>query len=186
MSATSRDGDRGPTSARSAGRCSARRDPLFSSGVIYDLLTRADPYRALSPAFARAFAYLLEADHATIPDGKHLVDGERVFAIYQGYVPKPVVQGRWESHMRYADIQVMLSGTERMGFIDLDRVPYEAPFDATKDLGFHLGKLSIGQSVIVTPGAFAIFFPHDAHMPSLALDDSPALTVRKVVMKVEV
>lgn len=154
--------------------------------MIYDLLTRAAAYRSLSPAFARAFDYLLETDHAKIADGKHLVDGERVFAIYQAYVPKPVAQGRWESHKRYADIQVMLSGSERMGFIDLDRVPYESPFDATKDLGFHMGKLSIGQSVTVLPGEFAVFYPHDAHMPSLALDDSPALTVRKVVMKVEV
>jgi biofilm protein TabA len=156
------------------------------AGVIYDLLSRAAAYRSLSSAFARAFEHLLSVDHAAIPDGKLAVDGDHVFAIYQSYVPKPIANGRWESHKRYADIQVMLTGQERMGFLDLDRVPYEAPFDASKDLGFHLGALSLGQSIVVRPAEFAVFFPHDAHMPSLAIDDAPASTVRKVVMKVKV
>ena len=39
--------------------------------------------------------------------------------------------------------------------------------------------------LLVAAGTFAIFFPHDAHMPGLCVDGAP-VDVKKIVMKVRV
>ncbi|MFT3787026.1 MAG: YhcH/YjgK/YiaL family protein [Tepidisphaeraceae bacterium] len=152
--------------------------------MIHDQLRRASAYRSLSANFAIAFDYLLKTDLLAQADGKVAVAGEAVFAIYQQYDAKPVEAGRWESHERYADIQVILAGEELMGFRDINGMTVATPFDKVKDVAFWQGPVTLGQALIVRANEFTVFFPHDVHMPSLATEKPQH--VRKVVMKVEV
>ena len=59
----------------------------------------------------------------------------------------------------------------------------ESPYDAEKDVEFYAGGAEIGKFFNVDAGEFALFFPHDVHMPSLAIA-KPQAAVKKVVVKV--
>ena len=152
--------------------------------MILDRLDTSVAYAALGERFAAAFAYLRQADLAGVADGTHEIEGRNVFAIVQTYPAKPAAQGRWEAHRDYADIQLVIRGAERMGVTPMGSVASQTPYDAEKDVEFFAGELSAGQCFRVDAGTFAVFFPHDVHMPSLALDDARPTDVKKVVIKV--
>ena len=152
--------------------------------MILDRLETSLAYAQLGMRFASALAYLRETDLENLPDGTHEVQGRDVFAIVQAYPPKPRAQGRWEAHRDYADIQHVIAGQELMGVTPMGTVRSEAAYDPAKDLEFFIGDEGVGQFFRVEAGSFAIFLPHDIHMPSLAVDDQQAGTVKKVVMKV--
>jgi biofilm protein TabA len=155
--------------------------------VILDELKNCEPYRRLGERFAAGFDYLRSTDLAATPDGRYEIVGKDVFAIVQAYDAKPREAGRWEAHRQYADIQYLVSGRELMAVIPLsDSLAIESPYDSEKDLMFYRKDGWPGQLFIVGPGEFAVFLPHDVHMPSMAAGTGAALGVKKCVIKVRV
>lgn len=137
---------------------------------------------AVLPQLRRAFELLTAADVKGWPDGRVELDGDRIFALPQGYETRPADQGRWEAHRKYIDIQYIVSGQEAMGYAPLSALKPNCPFDEAKDVGFFDGT---GSLVTVEEGMFAIFYPHDGHMPCMRAGGQ-ACAVRKVVVKVAV
>ena len=87
----------------------------------------------------------------------------------------------WESHRRYADVQFVQTGHERIGWAPLSAMTVTRPYDLEKDVQLLSGS---GTMLPVPAGTFAIFLPQDAHMPCIAAD-KPA-PVRKIVIKLGV
>ena len=76
--------------------------------------------------------------------------------------PKTKEEAKLETHNRFIDIQIPLSGVEVMGYTPREDLP-EAEYNADKDISFYHG---LAESYIpVKPGMFVIFFPQDAHAP---------------------
>ena len=151
------------------------------------ILDRLDAAKAKYPwlpaPFHAAFDFLADPSTANLPDGKHAIDGDRLFAIVQQYEPKPLDQCRLEAHRRYWDVQYLTAGEERMGWAPLTDLEETDAHDDSRDVGFFQGE---SQLFHVPAGTFVIFGPHDAHMPSIAVEGQPAeLLVRKIVVKVE-
>jgi biofilm protein TabA len=150
--------------------------------MILDALEHSPHYHCLGAGFAAGFAYLRDTDLARLADGRYEIDGRRVVAIVQGGVTKPRGEGKWEAHRNHADIQLVVSGAERMGVVAMESVTRQSPYDADKDVEFYAGGATAGKFFDVAAGEFAIFFPHDVHMPSLAI--AQPQPVKKVVIKV--
>jgi YhcH/YjgK/YiaL family protein len=148
--------------------------------MIADSLANADLYLGLGPRFRQAFNFLRSTDLDRLPVGKTDLDGASLFVSVQEYTTKPAMQGSWEAHRRYIDLQCIIQGVERIGHALLDRMKPGA-YDAAGDL---LELSGAGESLRLQAGDFAIFFPHDAHMPSLAADEPGR--VRKIVVKIAV
>ena len=90
--------------------------------------------------------------------------------------PKTKEEAKLETHNRFIDIQIPLSGVEVMGYTPREDLP-EAECNADKDISFYHG---LAESFIpVKPGMFVIFFPQDAHAPGVTPDG-----VKKVIVKV--
>jgi YhcH/YjgK/YiaL family protein len=147
--------------------------------MILDDLQYAANYHVLGPRFARAFDYLRTTDFSKLADGKYEVEGSDVFAMVQSYQTKAPDQGKWEAHRKYADIQCVITGSERIGVAPIHTMVVTENYEADRDAAFFSGA---GQFVTVRASQFAIFLPHDVHMPSLMLDRAEG--VKKVVMKV--
>ncbi|GAB1488185.1 hypothetical protein MASR2M8_06300 [Opitutaceae bacterium] len=144
--------------------------------------------------FAAAFAYLAQAlkpgsvEHARIlavkPGATERVELEGgAFALEQTYVSKPRSEGKYESHHKYIDLQAVVAGEEWMELTHVSRLALKDDFSAERDVLFY-HDLTVGSRLRVGPGEVAVFFPADAHMPSLAID-APAV-VYKTVVKVPV
>ena len=150
--------------------------------MILDSLTRADSYRALGPRIAAGLDYLASFDPET-PVGRHLIEGEDLFAMVQRYDTAPATEKRFESHLRYIDIQYIVSGRERMLHAPADSLVVDAPYNDEKDVAFYHDP-DQSSSFLVLPGNFAIFFPADGHKPGCMAGGRDA--VAKVVVKVRV
>lgn len=148
-----------------------------------------------SPAFDKALAYVEEMLRPgseaqqrlnAVPTGETITVqlGDGVFAMEQAYVAKPPAAGRWEAHKVYIDVQVIVSGDELMEVIDVSRLTVNEDRTPAKDVLFfdngpECSVLRVGA------GDIAVFYPVDAHKPSLAAGE-PAALVRKTVVKVPV
>ena len=150
--------------------------------MILDTLEHATRYESLHPAFAAAFGFLRRPETAALADGRHAIDAERVYAILQTYDTRPWADGFLEVHRRYIDIQCLLAGEELIGFAPLAGQAVQTPYDAAKDIAFLHGA---ADPIHLRPGLFAVFFPHDAHMPGRSLGAAP-VKVRKAVVKIGV
>jgi YhcH/YjgK/YiaL family protein len=152
--------------------------------MIIDALDNSVVYEGLGPGFAQAFAYLRSGRAGTDAIGRHALDGDDLFVNIEEYTTKLRDQGRWEAHRKYADVQYVVSGCERMGYAVIDGMAVEQAYDAEADVGFYTGN---GVMLRVPAGTFTVFMPQDAHMPCIA-DGSPGEpgAVRKVVVKVRV
>lgn len=150
--------------------------------MILDSLTRAGQYGTLGPRIAAGFEYLAALDPTTSV-GRHFIEGEDLFAMVQEYDTAPATEKRFESHLRYIDIQYLVSGRERMLYAPADTLDVQTPYNDEKDVAFYQDPQA-SSSLLVAPGQFAIFFPTDGHKPGcMAGGREP---VRKVVIKLRV
>ncbi len=157
--------------------------------MIHDLLDRLPLYRPLSPALARAIDWLAATDLHALPADRQrrpIADGDDVAVTVSSYTTLLPEAHVWESHRRYIDIQILLDGEERIVVAPVsDALRITMPYDEAKDAQLYAGDTQATATLHMTPGAFAIFFPHDAHGPNQAIGDSPT-RVTKAVLKVPV
>ena len=152
--------------------------------MIFDRLDRIAPYRTMSPNLRTAIDWLAARDLRSLGLLKIEIANSDVFAIPQSYETKAEHAAKWESHRRYIDIQIMVDGAERMDVADVSTMTEPTAYDDKKDAILYAGTTDQPLPLVVRAGQFAIFFPHDAHRPTVAVD-APA-TIRKVVLKVAV
>ena len=142
--------------------------------MILDVLTNAPLYRGLPARLVAALDWLQRTDLLALPLGKTVLDGERLFALVQEYTPKSQSVGKFEAHRRYWDVQHVARGVERMGWNTLARMTVSDPHSDERDVAFFQGT---GSFFHVPAGTFAIFGPHDVHMPGVAWKSRPGGSV---------
>lgn len=147
--------------------------------MIIDTLDHADTYTSLHPYFAQAFAFLRDPALATLPLGKHKIDGDAIYANIQDYTARDIKDCRLEAHRRYIDIQFLLTGNEAIGYTPIsDTLTETVPYSDKDDILFYAGT---GTPIPFTPNGFFILFPQDAHAPGI---ETTLGTVRKIVIKI--
>jgi len=151
------------------------------SNMILDLLANSTAYEKLHPGFSAGFHFLRRTDLATMSQGRYAIDGERIYAMVQEYDTKPLADGLLEVHTRYIDMQYLIAGEELIGYAPQTNQAVRTPYDPDRDIAFLEGA---ADPIRVPQGQFAIFFPHDAHMPGRTIGEP--MHVRKVVIKVAV
>ncbi|HLA84394.1 MAG TPA: YhcH/YjgK/YiaL family protein [Thermoguttaceae bacterium] len=148
--------------------------------MLIDHLQNADRYSVLHPGFADGFAFLRRKDLAKLPDGRHDIDGDRLFAVVSRVSGRGREQSPLEVHRRYIDIQFVVDGEDCIGWLPTsDCRQVSSPFDGEKDLGVFYDPPA--KWLTVEPGTFALFYPEDAHAPLAASGH-----MHKVVVKVAV
>jgi len=146
--------------------------------VIIDRVENANRYLALGGRIGRALQYLRDADRTALEPGRLELEGRHLYVLVSDYVTKRQEEGRWEAHTRYIDLQVVVSGAERIGYVPAARLE-AGPYDQEKDMTWLSGS---GPFLPLLPGDFMLLWPGEAHMPGMALGE-PA-PVRKVVIKI--
>jgi YhcH/YjgK/YiaL family protein len=148
--------------------------------VILDTLANAARYAAVHPRFAAAFDFLARPSTASLPEGRHDIDGDRLFVLVERRDGRGREGATLETHRRYIDIQVTLEGLEEIGWAPLAALrPPRGGYDDGKDIAFFDDRPTTW--VGVPPGHFVIFFPQDAHAPLAGRGQ-----LRKAIVKVAV
>jgi YhcH/YjgK/YiaL family protein len=149
-------------------------------------------YGSLSPALAAAVAWIGGGVWRLLPDGRHepreaipAEGGTPLFyASISSYDAKDAAECRYETHRRFIDVQILLSGREAVDVRSPVGLPVTVPYDPEKDITFFGEAEGGAHRVHLEPGVAAVFFPDDAHKPCIAIDADVA--VRKIVVKVAV
>ena len=136
----------------------------------------------LADNFKTALDFIIKTDLNSLPVGKMEVDGKNVYVAVSEYLTK-LEEGDFEAHDNYADIQIILSGNERMDWCERKDCVNTTEYNAEKDVvkmntTFSYTKLK------VKAGQFAIFFPEDAHRPNMSIGGQEQ--IKKAVIKVKI
>ena len=150
--------------------------------MIIDSFANHGLYHHVHPLFSKAFTYLQSQDLDKLELGKHIIDGDDLFVIIMEYETKDEADCIKENHKKYVDIQYMVKGEEGMGVSLLNGQTPTTPYDDSRDAAFY--KNDYESMIRVRQGEFAIFFPHDLHMPSIKVLQKQF--VRKAVFKVRI
>jgi YhcH/YjgK/YiaL family protein len=151
--------------------------------MILDILENAHQYCGLGSGFEKAFDFLRRPDLKSLPAGEYDIDGEQIFAVVSRGPGRRKEDARLEIHRTYIDIQMILAGTDTMGWKPL--VSCKTPagsYDPERDLRFFDDAPDAW--IDVAAGGFAIFFPEDAHMPMISSGQGHSEQIHKVVVKI--
>lgn len=148
--------------------------------MILDILKKANHYLALNKNFSKAIGFLLRPDLKELPAGKYEIDGERVYAMVSKEPGRKKKDALLETHEKYIDIQLVLAGTDSMGWKPKSSCKKPSgEYDREEDIQYFADKPDTWIST--KSGAFVIFFPEDAHMPLVSSGQ-----LHKVVVKIAV
>ena len=108
------------------------------------------------------------------------LEGDKLIALMSRKIGKQRNEAKLEFHRKYIDIQFVVRGIDTMGWKPAsDCSEVLAPYDEEKDIGFFADEPSMW--VPVHAGAYAIFFPEDAHAPMVSNGE-----INKIILKVAV
>jgi biofilm protein TabA len=144
-----------------------------------DQLAFARQYATNKSRWDKAFAYLKATDMKAIKAGHYQIEGEDVYANVTEAPLKEFGKTQYEAHQNYSDIHLMISGKEKIGVASLEGATVKTAYDPAKEVGFWNAE---GKIYTAAPGTFFIFFPENAHRPSIKEDGQDV--VKKIVVKV--
>ena len=105
-----------------------------------------------------------------------------IFAIEQSYYTRQSEESLFESHIKYIDIQFLISGEETIEVVHTDLLEVDSEYNKEGD--YSLYKVNPDSSkIIMKNGDLSILFPEDGHMPGLK-SGNKSQRVFKTVVKV--
>jgi YhcH/YjgK/YiaL family protein len=148
--------------------------------MILDVLENAPRYMALNKGFAKAIEFILRPDLKELPVATYEIDGDRVYAMVAKDSGRRKEDALLETHEKYIDIQLVLAGTDDMGWKSKSSCKQPSgEYNDETDMQFFTDEPDAW--IATKSGAFVIFFPEDAHLPLISSGQ-----IHKVVVKVAV
>ena len=148
--------------------------------MIYDTLKNCGKYfKDGSPLF-RALSFAVEFDPSR-PDGRYEIESENIFAMVSSYETSPASRNSFETHRKYADVQIVVEGEEKIEVSLSPDLKAVGDYDEAKDKAV-LESPEDATTLVMRPGYFAVIFPKEAHRPGCDLQGKSH--VRKIVVKV--
>jgi YhcH/YjgK/YiaL family protein len=143
--------------------------------MILDAVGKMTSYAKSIPGIGEALAFAAGA--ASLAAGRYELPGGD-YALVQEYETLAPSSLAWEAHRVHADVQLMLEGSETMGWAAA--LEGEGPYDEAKDV-ILAPRAADAASFDLKPGLFVLFLPGEAHRPRG--NSGVAMKVRKLVVK---
>ena len=144
-----------------------------------------DEQKGYSTALTKALAFLRTQDFRNMPEGRHEIDGDKIFALLSRYTTRPQTECTPEAHRKFVDIQYVADGEEFLGWCPMspDLVEME-PYDEARDVIFYRALIP-ESSILLKAGSYAVLYPEDVHRPGVSMLDEYPANVTKVVVKID-
>ena len=149
--------------------------------MIIDTLENAEKYTSVHPLFAKAFEYLKTIDLQNAEAGKFdISEGLKAAIIEKTGMTQEESISKFECHNQYIDIQVCISGNEKMGWKPRNKcTSQKGEYNQEKDVLFYNDAPDMYFQL--TNNQFAIFFPEDVHAPMISNE-----VIKKLIVKVKI
>ena len=144
--------------------------------MIIDNIENLEKYALINPLFLKVVDFIKNNNLNAYEIGKSKLQDDQLIVNFALARPKTKEEAKLETHNKYIDIQIPLTGPELMGYTPRKYLPIEE-YNNEKDITFYKG---LAESYIdIKPGMFAIFFPEDGHAPAITSQE-----IKKVIFKV--
>lgn len=138
----------------------------------------------LAKPLKKAIEFLTTNNLKQLKAGNYEIVGKDVFAQVIDFTPAKREDVKAESHIHYIDLQYLVTGNEKLGFIiNNGEYKYDEYLDE-RDLCLYNRKFENESYTIASPSSINIFFPEDIHMPGIKVNEKRNL--RKIVIKIKV
>jgi YhcH/YjgK/YiaL family protein len=112
------------------------------------------------------------------------IDGKNIYAVIQEYDTSHSYEKGFEGHLKYIDIQMILSGAETMEVkLKSGDEKDDVPYDEARDI--YKVKTAEEARILVRENKFVIFFPWDLHKPCVSCSYD-SMRIRKLLIKISV
>lgn len=122
--------------------------------------------------------------HKELKVGQYKLENEN-YANVESYFTKSMSEAKFESHKKYCDIQLLLSGKERIYITPIDNLTELGKYNETKDIVFYAEALDGSDFVTLDSTNFVLLYPNEAHAPQVSICDAKN-EVKKVVIKIKI
>ncbi|RPH30923.1 YhcH/YjgK/YiaL family protein [Buttiauxella warmboldiae] len=149
--------------------------------MILGKVTELGAQSGIAPQLLAIIKQALALEPETLAAGRHEIDGDKIFMNVMTFDTALPESKRYEQHREYLDVQVLLSGRER---IDFGPAGAALEPDAYHEEDDYLlcDAVAPCQTLHMQPGMFAIFLPGEPHKPGCISETAQAIS--KVVIKV--
>ena len=148
--------------------------------MILDKIENLKLYGSVVADAALIADYVTKPEVQALPAGRYDIPGTACYMLVQDVSTQPEDLRRFETHINYGDIQIVLSGREIMQWAPAENLTPAGDYNPEKDVRFYVHYDDCA-SLRVTAGQFALFVPSDGHKP-LCADGQPC-AMRKIVVK---
>lgn len=142
---------------------------------------RSLPSTGLHPVLQEALTLALTARPQEKTPGRVELRGDDIFMNVMTFTTQFPAEKKAELHEQYIDIQLLLSGEERIQFGVMGSARQCETFHAEEDYQL-CNEITDEQYVTLQPGMFAVFMPGEPHKPGCAIREPGE--IKKVVVKV--
>ena len=150
--------------------------------MIYDEISNLKKYSAIHPLFKKVIEFVNSKNLKELENGK-IELGDNVIAIVDEYETGNIQNKFIECHRKFIDIQLVVSGIEKIGFCNRKYCKVTMEYSEENDFEKVEGDLDF---LTLRAKEFAIFYPEDAHMPGVAYNNNNIDKVKKIVFKIPV
>ncbi len=147
--------------------------------MIIDSVKGFERYSKLHPLFEKVWNYMRKTDFENLAPGKYTIEGTDIYCTLWEGEGKGLDIPKLEVHDSYIDIHLLLEGEETIGHRDRGKcIGENIEYNQEKDIAY-LDEAP-ENFVILTPGNFAMIYPHDAHAPLIGTGK-----IKKCIFKVK-
>lgn len=146
--------------------------------MIIDNIRNRAMYYALGNDIRAALDYFASVSENDVKNTDIQIPDTDVVIKVRPLMTRPLEECSFEAHKKHIDIHYVVSGTERIGYSDINKL-IETGYDEKGDMVTLDGS---GDLLTLEKGCFMIAFPDDAHMPCVCTE-SPA-QLGKMIAKI--
>jgi len=150
--------------------------------MIFDELSNLQKYLAIHPLFKKVIEFVNSNNLEKLENGK-IELGDNVIAIVDEYETGYIQDKFIECHRKFIDIQLVVSGIEKIGFCNRKHCKVTMEYSEDNDFEKVDGDLDF---LTLRASEFAIFYPREAHMPGVIYSNNKKDKVNKIVFKIPV
>lgn len=153
--------------------------------MIYDDFANFDRYNAVAPSiWGKVKEFIADAlKKGSLEAGRYEISGSQCFVNAAVYDTKTLDSTKLEAHKEYLDIQMTLSGAERIACHDIDGMTVVAPYSQEKDIAFYDMTMDEVTDLVISSSRFAVFYPGEGHLPGCDTAKGRE-AVNKIIVKI--
>lgn len=136
------------------------------------------------PVLREIMDEIQKLDFSKRDNGKYTLHGDDIYYTVMELSARDIQETRAEKHNTYIDIHYLLDGKETIGWAG--ESSNLTVVESSIENDYSLFDSAAGEQFLeLTPGMYAVFYPHDVHRPGLrGKDDTVPSCIRKAVVKV--